>query len=32
MNLNSYKIPGTTFNVSNTSLLGTPNIQLTPDR
>jgi hypothetical protein len=30
MNLNSYKIPGTTFNVSNTSLLGTPNIALRP--
>ena len=30
LNLNSYKIPGTTFNVSNTSLLGTPNIQLQP--
>ena len=30
MNLNSYKIPGTTFNVSNTSLLGTTNIQLNP--
>jgi hypothetical protein len=30
MNLNSYKIPGTTFNVSGTSLLGTPNIQLNP--
>jgi len=30
MNLNSYKIPGTTFNISNTSLLGTPNIQLNP--
>lgn len=28
--LNGYKIPGTTFNVSNTSLLGTPNIALTP--
>jgi hypothetical protein len=30
MNLNSYKIPGTTFNVSSTSLLGTPNINLNP--
>jgi hypothetical protein len=30
MNLNSYKIPGTTFNVSNVALLGTPNIQLNP--
>jgi len=30
MNLNSYKIPGTTFNVSSTSLLGTPNIALHP--
>lgn len=30
MNLNGYKIPGTTFNVSNVSLLGTPNIQLNP--
>jgi hypothetical protein len=30
MNLNSAKIPGTTFNISNTSLLGTPNIQLNP--
>ena len=30
MNLNGYKIPGTAFNVSNTSLLGTPNIQLNP--
>jgi hypothetical protein len=30
MNLNSYKIPGTTFNVSNTSLLGTSNIALRP--
>jgi hypothetical protein len=28
--LNSYKIPGTTFNVSSTSLLGTPNITLSP--
>ena len=30
MALNNYKIPGTTFNVSNTSLLGTPNIALSP--
>jgi hypothetical protein len=30
LNLNSFKIPGTTFNVSSTSLLGTPNIQLSP--
>ena len=30
MNTNGYKIPGTTFNVSNVSLLGTPNIQLNP--
>jgi hypothetical protein len=30
MNLNSYKIPGTTFNLGGTSLLGTPNIQLNP--
>ena len=30
MNLNSYKIPGTTFNVSNVSLLGTSDIQLNP--
>ncbi|HEY4088385.1 MAG TPA: carboxypeptidase-like regulatory domain-containing protein [Bryobacteraceae bacterium] len=30
LTLNSFKIPGTTFNVSNTSLLGTPNIQLSP--
>jgi hypothetical protein len=30
MNLNSYKIPGTTFNVSNTSLLGTTDITLRP--
>ena len=27
---NNYKIPGTTFNVSNASLLGTTNIQLNP--
>lgn len=30
MNLNSYKIPGTTFNVSTTALLGTPNVGLRP--
>jgi hypothetical protein len=30
MNLNSFKIPGTTFNVSNVSLLGTNDIQLNP--
>lgn len=30
MNTNSYKIPGTTFNVSTTSLLGTPDIALRP--
>ncbi|MGH9449245.1 MAG: carboxypeptidase regulatory-like domain-containing protein [Terriglobia bacterium] len=30
MNLNSAKIPGTTFNISNVSLLGTPDIQLNP--
>jgi hypothetical protein len=30
MSLNSFKIPGTTYNVSSTSLLGTPNITLTP--
>jgi hypothetical protein len=30
LNLNGYKIPSTTFNVSGTSLLGTPNIQLNP--
>ena len=30
LNTNSYKIPGTTFNVSNTSLLGTPDIALRP--
>jgi len=28
--LNSFKIPGTIYNVSATSLLGTPNIQLNP--
>jgi hypothetical protein len=28
--LNSAKIPGTTYNISATSLLGTPNIALTP--
>lgn len=30
LNLNGYKIPGTTYNVSNVSLLGTPDIQLNP--
>ena len=30
MALNGYKIPGTTFNVSNASLLGTTDIQLNP--
>jgi hypothetical protein len=30
MNLNSAKIPGTTFNITSTSLLGTPNITLSP--
>ena len=30
MSLNSYKIPGTTFNVSNVSLLGTPDMELNP--
>jgi len=30
MNTNNSKIPGTTFNISNVSLLGTPNIQLNP--
>ncbi len=30
MNLNSYKIPGTTYNVSNVALLGTNGIQLNP--
>ena len=30
MNLNSAKISGTDFNISNVSLLGTPNIQLNP--
>jgi hypothetical protein len=30
MALNGFKVPGTTQNVSNTSLLGTPNITLTP--
>jgi hypothetical protein len=29
-NLNNLKIPGTTFNVSNVSILGTPNIVLSP--
>src|SRR4029077_11186029 len=30
MALNAFKIPGTTHNVSSTSLLGTPNITLMP--
>ena len=30
MNTNSAKIPGTDFNISNISILGTPNIQLNP--
>ena len=30
MALNSATIPGTTYNISNVSLLGTPNIQLNP--
>jgi hypothetical protein len=30
MNLNSATIPGTTYNISNVSLLGTPDIQLNP--
>jgi hypothetical protein len=30
LNTNSTKIPGTDFNVSNVSILGTPNIQLNP--
>ncbi len=30
LNTNGYKIPGTTYNVSTTSLLGTPNITLSP--
>jgi hypothetical protein len=30
MALNAFKVPGTTHNVSATSLLGTPNIALTP--
>ena len=29
-NLNGYNMPGTTFKVSNLSILGTPNIQLSP--
>jgi hypothetical protein len=29
-NLNGYKIPGTDINVSNVSVLGTPNLQLNP--
>ncbi len=31
MNLNGAKIPGTDFNISNVSLLGTNDIQLSPD-
>jgi hypothetical protein len=30
LTLNSYKIPGTTYNVSSTALYGTPNITLVP--
>ncbi len=30
LNTNATKIPGTNFNVSNVSILGTPNIQLNP--
>jgi Carboxypeptidase regulatory-like domain len=30
LNTNSAKIPGTTFNISSASILGTPNIQLNP--
>ncbi len=30
MNLNGAKIPGTTYNISNASILGTPDIQLNP--
>lgn len=30
MNLNSAKVPGTNHNISNVSLLGTPNLQLNP--
>ena len=30
MNTNSYKVPGTTFNVSSASLLGTPDVGLRP--
>jgi hypothetical protein len=30
MSLNSYKMPGTTFNVSNVALLGTPDVELNP--
>ena len=30
MNTNAFKIPGTTHNVSSTSIFGTPNITLTP--
>jgi hypothetical protein len=30
LSLNSMKVPGTTYNISNLSILGTPNIQLNP--
>jgi hypothetical protein len=30
MNLNGAKIPGTTYNISNVSILGTPDMQLNP--
>jgi hypothetical protein len=30
MNLNSGKVPGTNFNISNVSILGTPNLRLSP--
>jgi hypothetical protein len=30
MNLNSGKVPGTNYNISNVSILGTPNLQLNP--
>ncbi|MEP6537521.1 MAG: carboxypeptidase-like regulatory domain-containing protein [Bryobacteraceae bacterium] len=30
LNTNNTKIPGTTYNISNVSILGTPNIQLNP--
>jgi hypothetical protein len=30
MNLNNAKVPGTNHNISNVSLLGTPNLQLRP--